>query len=94
MKKLSLAAKAKQQECLNEVATLITTGLPLAVELIPDGDYIEVGIYCGSKEAHDAMVTVEKELRINRGIWFDSGMDAEGRRDWALDYCLEDKVEA
>ena len=91
MNKLSPAAKAKQQECLNEVATLITRGLPIAVELIPDGDYIEVGIYNGSEEALNAMFEVENELRDKKGIDFDSGMCSEGRRDWQLDYCLEDK---
>jgi hypothetical protein len=95
MKKLSAAAKAKQQQCLNALSTLITKGLPIGIELIPDGDYIEVGVWCGSEEAFSAMIAVEKELRIDKGIWFDSGMDGEGRRDWMLDYCLEDKkVEA
>ena len=37
----------------------------------------------------NAMREVEKDLRVTREIWFDSGMDAEGRRDWSLDYCLE-----
>ena len=90
MNKLSPAAKAKQQECLHGAASLITKGLPIAVELISDGDYIEVGIYCGSEEAHNAMREVEKDLRVTKEIWFDSGMDAEGRRDWSLDYCLEE----
>ena len=91
---LSKEAKAKQTTCLEGAASLITKGLPIAVELIKEDDYIQVNIYCGSEEAHDAMREVEKDLRVTKGIWFDSGMDSTGVREWSLDYCLEDKVEA
>ena len=93
MNKLSKEAKAKQKVCLNGAASLITKGLPIAVELLKDGDYIQVNLYCGSKEAADAMREVEKDLRITKGIWFDSGMTKDGVRDWSLDYCLETKIE-
>ena len=90
-KTLSKEAKAKQKVCLKGAASLITQGLPIAIELLTEGDYIQVNLYCGSKEASDAMHTVEKDLRITKGIWFDSGMTKDGVRDWSLDYCLENK---
>lgn len=92
--KLSKEAKAQQQVCLEGAASLITKGLPIAVELLTDGDYITVNLYCGSEEAHNAMIEVERDIRGTKGIWFDSGMTKDGVREWSLDYCLEDKVEA
>ena len=90
---LSKEAKAKQKVCLKGAASLITKGLPIAVELLCDGDYIQVNLYCGSKEAHEAMTKVESNLRIDKGIWFDSGMTMDGVRDWSLDWSLEDEKE-
>lgn len=91
---LSKEAKAKQQTCLEGAASLITKGLPIGVELITEGDYITVNLYCGSEEAHNAMLEVEKDLRITKGIWFDSGMTKDGVRDWSLDWSMEPQVEA
>ena len=91
---LSKEAKAKQKVCLEGAASLITKGLPIAVELLKEGDYIEVNLYPQSEEAYEAMIKVEKDLRVTKGIWFDSGMTKDGVRDWSLDYCLEPKVEA
>lgn len=91
---LSKEAKAKQKVCLEGAASLITKGLMIAVEVAIIDDYITVAIYCGSKEAHEAMIEVEKDLRVTKGIWFDTGMSKDGIRDWSLDYCLEPKVEA
>lgn len=89
---LSKEAKAKQKVCLKGAASLITKGLPITVELLCDGDYIKVNLYCKSKEAHDALIEVEKDIRVTKGIWFDGGMTMDGVRDWSLDYCLENKV--
>lgn len=88
---LSKEAKAKQKVCLEGAASLITRGLPIAVELLTEDDHIQVNLYCGSEEAHNVMREVEKDLRVTKGIWFDSGMTKDGVRDWSLDYCLEDK---
>jgi hypothetical protein len=91
---LSKEAKAKQQVCLKAASSLITKGLPITIQLLPKDDYITVNLFCHGEESFNAMLEVEKDLRITKGIWFDTGMDSEGVRDWSLDWCLEDKVEA
>ena len=88
---LSQEAKTKQQLCLSGAASLITKGLSIAVELITEDDYIQVNLYCGSEEAYNAMLEVEKDLRITKGIWFDTSITIDGVREWSLDYCLETK---
>lgn len=86
---LSKEAKANQQKCLEGAASLISKGLDIAVELLTEGDYITVNLYCGSKEAYDATQEVEKDLRITKGIWFDTSMNSDGVREWSLDFALE-----
>ena len=86
--KLSKKQKENQAVCLKGAASLITKGLPIAVELLTEDDFITVNLYCQSKEAYDAMVEVEKDLRITKDIWFDTGMTKDGVREWSLDFSL------
>ena len=88
---LSKEAKAKQKVCLKGAASLITKGLPIAVELLTEDDYIQVNLYPQSEEAHNAMIEVERDIRATKGIWFDSSTTKDGVRDWSLDWCLENK---
>ena len=94
--KLSLIAKAKQKTCLIELAKLVATGHHMGLDIRhTEGDFITILLYPYSDEAADAIHTTERAIRIDAGIWFDSGFYQDtGAREWSLDYCLEEKVEA
>ena len=92
---LSKEAKAKQTTCLTELAKLIAKGYHIGLDLKHvGGDFIEVNLYVYDEEAQKALQATELEIRAKKGIWFDTAFTADGVREWSLDYCLEDKVEA
>ena len=94
MNKLSKEAKAKQTTCLKELSKLVAKGYHLGLDLKKDGDYIEVNLYVYDEEAQKALQATELNLRAKKKIWFDTAFSKDGVREWSLDFCLEEKVEA